>query len=113
MSDLKDKKCVPCEGFVEPLTPAEYEPLLAQVPDWTVADQKQISREFSFKNFTEALEFVNKVGEVAEAENHHPDILLHGYKHVRITLMTHAIKGLSENDFVEAAKIDTMFQNIT
>lgn len=86
----------------------EYEPLLKQVKDWEVVEEVKIVKQFKFKNFKEALAFVNKVGELAESENHHPNIFLYGWSKVKITLTTHALKGLSENDFILAAKIDAL-----
>ena len=107
MIHLSDKKCVACEGGTPPLTTEEIQNLKPQIPSWDVAaDEKSIAREFAFKNFKEALAFVNKVGEIAESEGHHPDLNLHNYKKVLVTLSTHAIHGLSENDFIVAAKID-------
>lgn len=103
---LSNKHCVPCEGGMPPLTPDEYNRLLNETPDWQVIEQKQIQRDFKFKDFKKALEFVNKVGEIAENEGHHPDINLHNWNRVQITLSTHVIKGLSENDFIMASKID-------
>lgn len=104
---LTDKKCVACEGGVPPLTSEQIETFHPEVPEWQVApDTLSIFREFVFKDFKEALSFENKVGEIAESEGHHPDMYLHGYRKVLITLSTHAIKGLSENDFIVAAKID-------
>ena len=104
---LTDKKCVACEGGVPPLTTEQIETYHPEVPDWNVSpDSLSISREFTFKDFKEALEFENKVGEIAESEGHHPDMNLHGFRKVLITLSTHAIGGLSENDFIVAAKID-------
>jgi 4a-hydroxytetrahydrobiopterin dehydratase len=98
---------VPCEGGQAPLTRAEAEILLKQVPGWELsADSKVISKEYKFKNFKEALEFINKVGEIAESEGHHPDMHLTNYRQIKIELSTHAIKGLSQNDFILAAKID-------
>lgn len=106
---LTDKKCVACEGGIPPLTEAEIAVFKPEVPAWEVSpDQKAISRQFTFKDFKEALAFVNKVGALAEEEGHHPDIKLFEYKHVLISLWTHAIGGLSENDFILAAKIDTL-----
>jgi len=103
---LSDKKCVACEGGVPPLTSEQIRVYSSQVKDWKIAENKKsISKEFLFKNFKEALAFVNAVGKIAEEEGHHPDINLHGYKNVLITLSTHAIGGLSENDFIVAAKI--------
>ena len=104
--DLTKKHCVPCEGNACPLTPKEISSYNKDIAKWQVMDNKKLKREFSFKNFKEAMGFVNKVAELAEDEGHHPDILVHDYKKVTITLSTHAIHGLSENDMIEAAKID-------
>jgi 4a-hydroxytetrahydrobiopterin dehydratase len=106
MENLRDKKCSPCEGGGEPLTREEIKPYLEHVNGWMAVDSKKIEREFVFQNFAQALEFVNAVGGIAESEGHHPDILLHDYKKVKISLWTHAIGGLSENDFIVAGKID-------
>jgi 4a-hydroxytetrahydrobiopterin dehydratase len=109
MSDLTLKKCLPCEEGTPPLEIKEVEKFRESVPAWHVEDgSKRISREFSFKDFAEALIFVNKVAARAESEGHHPNILIHEYKHVRIELYTHAVGGLSENDFILAAKIDQL-----
>ena len=106
---LTDKKCVACEGGIPPLTEAEISTFKPQVPAWRLSsDTKSISREFVFKDFKEALAFVNKVGALAEEEGHHPDINLFGFKNVLVTLSTHAIGGLSENDFIVAAKVDLL-----
>lgn len=106
-SDLKNKKCVPCEGGVKPLTPDEYGAFLrTTLSGWADFDETRIEKEYKFTDFKEALAFVNKVGELAESEGHHPDINLHGWNKVKITLTTHAIGGLSENDFIMASKID-------
>ncbi|HVF69150.1 MAG TPA: 4a-hydroxytetrahydrobiopterin dehydratase [Xanthomonadales bacterium] len=106
-SDLKNKKCVPCEGGVKPLTLDEYGSYLRnELKDWVNVDEKQIEKEYKFQNFNEALGFVNKVGAIAEGEGHHPDINLYGWNKVKLTLSTHAIGGLSENDFIMASKID-------
>lgn len=102
--DLASRKCVPCEGGMPPLTEGEAKRYLKECPKWEL-EGKQISREFNFKNFREALEFVNKVGYIAEIEVHHPDIEIH-WNRVILTLWTHSINGLSENDFIMAAKID-------
>jgi 4a-hydroxytetrahydrobiopterin dehydratase len=107
---LTDKKCIPCEGGVPPLSHEEIENLLKEVSQWTIIDNKQLERDFKFKNFKEAIEFVNKVANLAESEQHHPDIFLHGWNKVKLTLSTHAIGGLSENDFILAAKINTITQ---
>jgi 4a-hydroxytetrahydrobiopterin dehydratase len=107
--NLLEQKCVPCEGGVDPMTKADAEAmLLFHVKDWVLSqDAKSISKKFEFKNFAEALAFVNKVGAIAESEGHHPDIEL-GWGKVNITLTTHAIGGLSQNDFIVAAKINNI-----
>ena len=113
--DLTKKKCVPCEGGVKPLTPDEYGAFIrAELSGWEDVDDpsassgqgKRIEKDYKFKNFKEALYFVNKVGEIAESEGHHPDINLYGWNKVKLSLTTHAIGGLSENDFILASKID-------
>lgn len=105
--NLTDQKCVPCEGGVDPMTRSDAEAMLEfHLKGWAISpDTKNISKKYSFKDFKEALVFVNKVGEIAESEGHHPDIEL-GWGKVNITLTTHAIGGLSQNDFIVAAKID-------
>ena len=106
MSELAKKKCVAYEGFETPFNEIEAKALLNQVPGWELSDDaKMLSRAYKFKDFAEALAFTNKVGAIAESEGHHPDIGLHWGK-VEVSLTTHAIKGLSENDFIVAAKID-------
>lgn len=105
--ELTKQKCMPCEGGVDPLNRVEAEVIIKQVPGWELSsDAKSISKKYQFKDFSEALAFVNKVGEIAEAEDHHPDIHLVRYKYVEINLTTNAISGLSQNDFIVAAKID-------
>lgn len=107
-SDLTAKICVPCRGGTPPLSRAEAEPYLAEIPDWRLSeDASRIAREYKFGNFAEALDFVNRVGGLAEDEGHHPDIEL-GWGYARITLFTHKIKGLHENDFIVAAKTDAL-----
>ena len=109
MQDLTKQKCVPCEGGVEPLKRDEFQKYLNAVNNWSVVNNElQIEKEFVFKNFKQALAFTNQVGEIAESEGHHPDINLHNFKKVKISLMTHAIGGLSTNDFILAAKIDAL-----
>ena len=109
MEELVHKKCTPCEGGTPPLTEAEVQTYLTELGEgWSVIDNKKIRKEFTFKDFKEALVFVNNVGEIAEAEGHHPDIHLTDYKHAAIELSTHATGGLSENDFIVAAKIDAL-----
>lgn len=103
---LNKKHCVPCEGGMPPLDHEYVQKYAAQVPEWNVSDdEKKITREFAFKDFVEAMKFVNAVAAVAEAEAHHPDIYIF-YNKVRFELSTHAMNGLSENDFILAAKID-------
>lgn len=104
--ELHEQKCIPCEGGTLPFTAEEIKDYLTQIDNWSVTDNKQIEKEFVFENFTEGIGFANKVGAIAEAENHHPDIFIHDYKKVKIILSTHAIGGLSTNDFILAAKID-------
>lgn len=115
MSDLLYKKCLPCEGGVKPFTRSDAESMLGQVAGWQLVSEGSvespllmITREFSFKDFKEALLFVNRVGMLAEDEGHHPNIYLYSWNKVRIELYTHAIGGLSENDFIVAAKINAM-----
>lgn len=102
--ELTKKKCVPCEGGVSPLTAQEAQNYLRNVNGWKLQNN-YIEKEYVFETYLDGLNFVYTVGKLAEDEGHHPDIFL-GYKRVRITLTTHAIRGLSENDFILAAKID-------
>jgi len=105
MSELASKNCVPCKGGVPPLAGKELEALAKQVPEWKVLDGHHITRAFKFKNFVDALAFVNKVGALAEQQGHHPDIFL-AWGKAEVTTWTHSINGLSESDFILAAKID-------
>lgn len=108
-AQLCSKRCVPCEGGVPKYTLAEAEAQLARLQGWALdADKQTIRKQWKFKNFVQALAFVNRVGELAEQEQHHPDLHLTGYRFVGIEIMTHAIGGLSENDFILAAKIDQL-----
>ena len=105
---LAQKTCTPCRGGVDPLTHDEAEKLRAQAPEWSLLDDAhKLQRTFRLKNFREALTFVNGVGELAENEGHHPDITF-GWGYVTVLLYTHKIKGLHENDFIMAAKIDRL-----
>jgi 4a-hydroxytetrahydrobiopterin dehydratase len=107
--ELTRKHCAPCEGGVPPLSPNQVQELLREVPNWKLSpDGQRIQREWRVKNFVIALDFFNRVGQVAEDEGHHPDLHLVGYRNVTIEIWTHAIGGLSENDFILAAKIDTL-----
>jgi len=105
---LASKHCKPCEGWMKPFKKEEYKPYLINIPEWKDIDEKAIERDFKFKDFKQALEFINKVGALAEEEGHHPDIYLHNWNKVKLTLTTHNIKGLSENDFILAVKIDKL-----
>ncbi|MEM8735791.1 MAG: 4a-hydroxytetrahydrobiopterin dehydratase [Planctomycetota bacterium] len=105
--ELTAKKCKPCEGGVEPCTLEFSKNQMASIPEWTLSDDgKMISRKWVLKNFVEAMSLANKAGEIAEEDQHHPDLHLTGYRNLRIDLTTHAIGGLSENDFILAAKLD-------
>ena len=108
-TDLAEKKCVPCKGGVPPMKGRELERILQLVPEWRAIDEHHINRTFSFSNFKQALDFVNRVGDIAEDQGHHPDIYLTWGK-VDITLWTHKIDGLTESDFIMAARIDRAFR---
>jgi len=107
MSELAKKKCVPCEGGVDPYTPAEAQAMMKELSKgWLLIDDAHLLvKEFRFKDFAAAMKFANLVGDIAEEENHHPDLSI-GWGRVSVELTTHAIDGLSENDFILAAKID-------
>jgi 4a-hydroxytetrahydrobiopterin dehydratase len=108
---LVEKTCTPCRGGVPPLTREEAQSLHGQAPDWTLQDDaRRVERAFRFRNFREALTFVQRVGELAEAEGHHPDISF-GWGYATVSLRTKKIKGLHENDFIIAAKIDRLTRN--
>jgi 4a-hydroxytetrahydrobiopterin dehydratase len=104
---LTTKKCRPCEGGVEPYSLAESRAQLAKLPGWTLThDGQRIRKDWLAKNFMAGMKFFNRIAEISEADGHHPDLHLAGYRNVWIELWTHAIGGLSENDFILAAKID-------
>jgi 4a-hydroxytetrahydrobiopterin dehydratase len=104
---LRQKKCLPCEGGVPAIGPEEASTYIIAAPDWKLADDgKSISRKVVCKHFVDAMRLLNEIADIAESEHHHPDLHLTGYRKVRIDLMTHAIGGLSENDFIVAVKID-------
>ena len=108
MNQLATKECVPCKGGVPPLQDQALKDLQNQLgANWKVVGEHHLEKEFSFKNFREALAFTNRVGEVAEAQNHHPDIYL-AWGKVKVTIWTHKIDGLTESDFVLAAKIEEL-----
>lgn len=109
VEQLRAKKCLPCEGGVPKLTTTEAEAQLAKLHGWTITHQgERIRKEWVVKNFMAAMRFFEEVAEVAESEGHHPDLHLVGYRNVAIEIWTHAIGGLSENDFILAAKIDEL-----
>lgn len=107
MNDLASRNCEPCQGGVAPLTKEQIAPLLNQLLTWHVVEDHHLMRTFGFPDFVQALEFVNKVGELAEAEGHHPDMHL-SWGRVDVEIWTHKIGGLSESDFVLAAKIERL-----
>ncbi|HKP38502.1 MAG TPA: 4a-hydroxytetrahydrobiopterin dehydratase [Pyrinomonadaceae bacterium] len=107
MSELAERECVPCRGGVPPLQGAEIDKLLSQLAGWDVVGQHHLAKQYKFENFRETLEFVNRVGELAEGQGHHPDICF-GWGKAEITIWTHKIDGLTESDFVLAAKIDKL-----
>jgi 4a-hydroxytetrahydrobiopterin dehydratase len=108
LSALAEKQCVPCKGGVPPLKGEELARLARELNGgWKVVDERQLEKEFKFKDFREALAFTNKLGEVAEREQHHPDIYL-AWGKVKLTVWTHKINGLSESDFILAAKADRL-----
>lgn len=106
---LREKTCQACEGGVPSLSPDESKELLNNVSDWKLVDNGQkIRRQWTVKNFVAGIDFLNSVAELAEQEGHHPDVHLTGYRNVTVELTTHAVGGLSENDFILAAKIDEL-----
>ena len=107
--ELAARKCVPCEGGVPRFSAAEAEAQVALLPAWRLThDATRIRRDLTLGNFREAIKLINTVGALAEREQHHPDLHLEGYRRVWIEIFTHAIGGLSENDFILAAKIDAL-----
>ena len=111
MERLAAKSCVPCRGGVPPLSAAEAEPLLRETPGWTLAEGgTRLRRGFEFRDFVEAMRFVNRVADLAEEQGHHPDIAIH-WNRVDLTLWTHKIGGLHENDFILAAKVADLLRD--
>lgn len=110
VAPLSQQHCEPCEIGTPPLTLQKEDQLIAKLPGWKLnrSEIHQIQKTFAFKDFQESLDFIHRVGSLAEKEGHHPDILLHNYKNVTITLFTHKIRGLSHNDFILAAKTDRL-----
>src|SRR5262245_954682 len=110
-SDLANRKCASCSGTTQPLGTERVRELLAKVPDWKQsADQKRISRSWRVLDFGTAIDFFCRIADVADAEDHHPDLHLANYRDVTVELWTHAAGGLTENDFIMAAKIDALEQ---
>ncbi len=108
MTELTAKRCVPCEGGVAPMDADEARTMLGQLNDWKLeGSEKEISRSFKFKNYYETMAFVNALAWIAHKEDHHPDLQV-GYNRVHVRFSTHSIGGLSENDFICAAKIDAL-----
>ena len=107
MSDLASKECIPCRGGVPALTSEGIEPLLQHIQGWQVIKDHHLHGDFGFPDFQTALDFVNQVGHLAEEQGHHPDIYL-AWGKVKITIWTHKINGLTESDFVFAAKTDAL-----
>lgn len=111
MTNLHTKKCIPCEGGTPPLTEDQIKDYLKSIKGWQAIENKKIQKTLNFIDFKRALGFINEVGDLAEFEGHHPDLNLHNWNKVTITLSTHAVKGLSENDFIMAAKIDQIISD--
>ena len=107
MSDLASKTCVPCRGGTPPLKGEELDDLWRQIPGWEVVEEHHLRRRFRFTNFREALDFVNRVGELAEEQGHHPDVGF-GWGYAEVTVYTHKIDGLTESDFILAAKLSEL-----
>ncbi len=108
MSELREKRCIPCEGGVDPLSPEQVETMLGELDGWKVdASSKMIEKDFEFENFYKTMAFVNALAYMAHIEDHHPDLEV-GYGHCLVRYTTHAIDGLSENDFICAAKVDAI-----
>ena len=106
---LAQKKCLPCEGIGAAFTKEQAQNYLTKIVNWSIsADGKEITRELVMKNFLAAVSFIQQVAKIAEEENHHPDVHLTGYRKLRVVLSTHALNGLTENDFILAAKINLL-----
>ena len=110
LSNLVTKECAPCRGGITPMTHGQIRPLAEEIENWQVMNDHHLSRTFVFLDFSDAMKFVNKVADVAEHEDHHPDFSI-SYNTVRLDIWTHKIGGLSENDFILAAKIDAIIQS--
>lgn len=110
MADLASRECVPCRGGVPPMGGAEIDKFIKELDGWEVVEEHHLRKTFEFKNFRESLAFVNRVGELAEEQGHHPDIFF-GWGHAEVNIWTHKIDGLTESDFILAAKIDRQKAN--
>ena len=110
MDDLIKQKCVPCEGNAKPLSGDDLSPYLKQCPHWILIEGNKLQREIECKHFNQAMELINSVAKLAEEEGHHPNIYLYDFNKVRLTLYTHAISGLSKNDFILSVKINTIVE---
>ena len=109
VKELTTRKCRPCEQGTRPFSLIQAREYASRLPEWVLADDgKSISRQYVMKDFLAAVRFIEQIAQVAETEDHHPDLHLTGYRKLRIDLATHAIGGLSENDFILAAKIDQL-----
>lgn len=112
--DFSQKKCVPCSGSEKPLAQDKIDLYLEVVPEWqhqSIAGVDHLTRNLKLKNFLAAVDLINKIAELAEAEGHHPNLRLHSYNQLEVDLFTHKIKGLHENDFILAQKIDGILKN--
>jgi 4a-hydroxytetrahydrobiopterin dehydratase len=109
MTELSQKKCAPCRGDTPSLSEERITEFLQLVDGWTRVGQR-IERQLSFTNYDQAMAFLNRIAEIAKREDHHPDMGIHDYRKVKLSLTTHAIKGLSDNDFIVAAKIDCLYR---
>ncbi len=107
MSDLANRQCAPCRGGVPPLSKQEIEKFLPELDGWEVVDEHHLRKSYKFSDFKNSLVFVNRVGKLAEEQGHHPDICF-GWGHTEITIWTHKINGLTESDFILAAKVDAL-----
>ena len=109
MNNLARKKCVPCEGGVDPLTPQQVGPMLKGLQGWSLEASGMIAKTYKFANYYQTMAFVNAAAWISHREDHHPDMAV-GYNECRVSYITHAINGLSENDFICAAKLDALFE---
>jgi len=111
MTELAERACVPCRGGVPPLTPEQVAGLLADVPGWKVVENHHLEKQYRLKDFAEGLELVNRIGAIAEEQGHHPDLVL-AWGRVEVRIWTHKIDGLTESDFILAAKCDRVYRSM-